>query len=114
MPPNLTSSRPKAALLPRSERPLYLSSHDPETPPPLKMAYPTFTLQSPRPAESITVMQMPKKFRIAAASVLLLVTALTLMLEHLHIISSDWSRGTEIFTLLAVCALTAYFEYRST
>ena len=49
-------------------------------------------------------MQMPKKFRIAAASVLLLVTALTLLLEHLDIISSDWSRGTEIFTLLAVCA----------
>jgi hypothetical protein len=59
-------------------------------------------------------MQMPKKFRIAAASVLLLVTVVTLLLEHLHLISRNWSRGTEIFAVLTVCAIAAYFEYRST
>jgi hypothetical protein len=58
-------------------------------------------------------MQMPKKYRIAAASALFLATALTLLLEHLHLISWYWSRGIEIFATLSVCALAAYFEYRS-
>lgn len=59
-------------------------------------------------------MQMPKKFRVAAASGLLLVTAIALLFEHLHLISGEWSQGMVLFSTLAVAAVAAYFEYRST
>lgn len=42
-------------------------------------------------------MQMPKKFRVAAASGLLLVTATALLLEHLRLISWEWSQGMVFF-----------------
>lgn len=59
-------------------------------------------------------MQMPKKFRIAASLVLLLVAAVALLLEHLHAITANWSQGVVILSTLAVFAVAAYFEYRST
>jgi hypothetical protein len=59
-------------------------------------------------------MQMPKRFRIAAASALLLVTAMNLLLEHLHLIGSDWLVGIASLSTLSVCALASCFEYRST
>jgi hypothetical protein len=58
-------------------------------------------------------MQMPKNYRIAAASALLLVTASTLLLEHLHLISSDWTVAIVSLSTLSVCAIAAYLEYRS-
>jgi hypothetical protein len=59
-------------------------------------------------------MQMPKKFRVAAASGLLLVTATALLLEHLRLINWEWSQGMVLFSTLAAGAVAAYFEYRST
>ena len=59
-------------------------------------------------------MQMPKKSRIVAASGLLLVATAALLLEHLHVIGGAWLQGMVISATLAVCAIAAYFEYRST
>jgi len=56
---------------------------------------------------------MPKKFRIVAASVLLLVAAATFLLEHLHILSGNWSRGIVISAVLTICVIAARFECRS-
>ncbi|HUZ96562.1 MAG TPA: hypothetical protein VMU57_16800 [Edaphobacter sp.] len=57
---------------------------------------------------------MPKKSRIVAASGLLLVATAALLLEHLHVIGGAWLQGMVISATLAVCAIAAYFEYRST
>jgi len=68
----------------------------------------------PQRAESNTkVLRQLHGTNIAAASVLLLVASATILLEHLQLISRDWSLGTVLFLTLSVCALAAYFEYRS-